>query len=111
MVLKECSRMKPDNVTCHLLLARLALENLLLVKINIFMNFFQWGLVFKRVFFLLSKINEAIEWCQKVNQMTGNKNKQALILYGSALCFKAKLQKQHSSQISIYEQAMDSFKK
>jgi hypothetical protein len=86
MVLKECSRMKPDHVTCHLLLARLALENLFMV-------------------------NEAVEWCQKVNALTGNKNKQSLILHGCSLCIKAKLQRQHNTQISFYEQAMDSFKK
>lgn len=86
LVLKECSRMKPDHVTCHLLLAQIALEQLLLV-------------------------NEALEWCAKVNQLTNNKNKKAFIIQGSSLCLKAKLQKQHTSQIALYEQALESFKK
>lgn len=34
LVLKECSRMKPDHITCHLLLAKIAIENLFLVKKN-----------------------------------------------------------------------------
>lgn len=86
MVFKECIRMKPDHVGCHLLLARIAIEYLYLV-------------------------NEAIDWCHKVHELTGYKNKKAYILFGCAMCFKAKLQKQHSIQISYYEQALDSFKK
>jgi hypothetical protein len=46
-----------------------------------------------------------------VHELTGYKNKKAYIIFGSAMCFKAILQKQHSVQISFYEQALDSFKK
>lgn len=86
LVLKECSRMKPDHVTCHLLLAQIALENLLL-------------------------IDESLEWCEIVNNITDNKNKKALIITGCALCLKAKLQYQYAIQIDYYEKALDVFKK
>ena len=86
LVLKECVRMKPDHVACHLLLARIALEDLYLV-------------------------NEAIDWCHRAHELTAYNNKKVYVLFGSAMCFKAKLQKQHSIQISFYEQALDSFKK
>lgn len=78
--------MRPDHVTCHLLLAKLAVENLFM-------------------------INDAIDWCQKVNQLTGNKSKQAMILLGCSLSIKAKQQKLHNTQIEYYEQAMAYFKK
>ncbi len=78
--------MKPDHVACHLMLARIALE-------------------------YTFHIQESLEWCHKVHELTGYKNKKAYIIFGSAMCFKAILQKQHSVQISFYEQALDSFKK
>jgi hypothetical protein len=78
--------MKPDHVACNLHLARIALDNLYLV-------------------------DEAIERCQKINELTMNKNKKSFILYGCALSFKAKMQKQHSAQINYYDQAIESFKK
>ena len=76
-VLKECSRMRPEHLTCHLLLAQIALENLLL-------------------------IDESLEWCIKVHDLTEYKNKKAHILYGSGLFIKAKLQNQHTIQNSFY---------
>ena len=86
LMLKECSRMRPDHVTCHLLLAKLAIENLFLIE-------------------------EAIHWCNKVLEITNNKNVKAFILLGCSLCIKAKLQKQHALQINYYENALESFKK
>lgn len=57
------------------------------------------------------KVSESLDWCLKVHELTQYKNKKAHILYGCAMCIRAKLQKQHAVQISFYEQALDSFKK
>ena len=70
----------------HLLLAKVALENLFL-------------------------IDESIEWCEKVFEMTNNKNRNAFIIYGCAMRIKAQLQKQHAVQLSFYEKALEAFKK
>ena len=78
--------MNPDHVMCHILLAKLSIEHLFLV-------------------------NEALECSQKALELTAHKNKKALVIYGSAMCIKAKLQKQHVVQISCYEKALESFKK
>ena len=69
LVLKECNRMNPEHAMCVILLSKIAIENLFLV-------------------------NEATEWGQKAVELTGHKNKKALIIYGSSMCIKAKLQKQ-----------------
>ena len=78
--------MNPEHVLCIILLAKIAIEHLFIV-------------------------NEAVEWGQKAIELTNNKNKKALIIYGSSMCIKAKLQKQHATQMSCYEKALDSFKK
>lgn len=86
LVLKECNRMRPDHVTCQLLLAQIALENLLL-------------------------IDDCLEWCEKVHELTDHKNKKALIINGCAFCLKAKLQNQYAIEINFYEKALEIFKK
>jgi hypothetical protein len=35
LVFKECARMKPNHISCHLILAKLAIENLFFVQENI----------------------------------------------------------------------------
>jgi tetratricopeptide repeat protein 7 len=78
--------MNPEHVMCVILLSKIAIENLFLV-------------------------NEATEWGQKAVELTGHKNKKALIIYGSSMCIKAKLQKQQAVQKECYEKALDSFRK
>ena len=78
--------MNPEHAMSQILLAKIALEHLFL-------------------------INEATEWAQKAVELTSFKNKKALIIYGSSMCIKAKLQKQHATQIGCYEKALESFRK
>ena len=61
--------------------------------------------------FVSMKIDEAIDWCHKVNKLSGNKNKQALIILGCSMTIKAKQQKLHNTQIEYYEKALNYFKK
>jgi tetratricopeptide (TPR) repeat protein len=86
LILKECIRMKPDSITCYLLLAKLAIENLFIV-------------------------NEAIDWCHKALEITKNTSLKAFILLGCSFCIKAKQKNQYVAQIGFYEKALDSFKK
>lgn len=53
LVFKECVRMKPTHVPCHLLLARLAVENLFFVSYCVGLNFFVSRTFLNLFFFLL----------------------------------------------------------
>ena len=92
--------MKPEHLITIILLAKLALENLLLVSI-------ERGRV--KPIELYLKIDEAIDWSKKVLEINEN-NLKGNIIFGCSLIKKAYLEKQHGNKMKYLNEALESFK-
>jgi len=97
--------MKPEHLITIILLAKLALENLLLVSIE---GERERGRVIPIELYL--KIDEAIDWSKKVLEINEN-NLKGNIIFGCSLIKKAYLEKQRGNKIKYLNEALESFKK